>query len=189
MLQSRSVETRSPSPYGNGDPSKTPSPPSPSSCLSTPRTKKLRAEIVRGYTSDLGTTHLELGEPSRSLHRQQMTRVLAHMVKKAGLAAAMEFATRSGKSPTTLRHLFKAELGVSMREYIQRRRLHFAAALLLRTKAPIKLIQYRCRFSDPSAFSNRFRRHFGLSPMSFRKRYTGAHVSNRQHKPIECNCV
>src|SRR5687768_11619493 len=53
-------------------------------------------------------------------------------LKRNGRTALSLVSSRSGKSLTTLRHRFKAAMGISPREYLQRRRLHLAALLLLR---------------------------------------------------------
>jgi transcriptional regulator GlxA family with amidase domain len=83
-----------------------------------------------------------------------------------------ELASRAGIGQSRLEHLFKAQVGCCVREYVGRRRLDHAARLLVKTRLPIKEVARRVGISDRCNFNHAFRKRFGLSPRAFRN----AHV-------------
>jgi AraC-like DNA-binding protein len=56
-------------------------------------------------------------------------------------------------------------------QYLSRRRLERAAALLSETDLPVAAIGSTVGMADPAYFSRRFRAIFGLSPRAFRLRH------------------
>lgn len=82
--------------------------------------------------------------------------------------ALSELSANAGLSPSRLEHLFKMEVGVSIREYVLVHRLELAAQLLAATDLRIKEICYRVGFSDLSGFDHLFKRNFGVSPSDYR---------------------
>lgn len=62
--------------------------------------------------------------------------------------------------------------GISVGEYVRRRRLTLAAHELTRTNSKIIDIAYKYGYDTPEAFSKAFRRQHGVSPSEARK-YTG----------------
>ncbi len=66
-------------------------------------------------------------------------------------------------------HLFKASVGVSPLEYINRIRITAAKELLLNTSLSIAEISATVGFSDQNYFGRLFRRHTGQSPRQFAK--------------------
>ena len=107
----------------------------------------------------------------RSVDRRPLLRALITALKREGLQSISRVAVRHGKSLTTVRHLFKDEMGVSMRRYLLQRRIRLAAHLLVRTKMPIKFIQFRCRFRDAAVFAHCFKSRFGVPPSEYRKMF------------------
>jgi AraC family transcriptional regulator of arabinose operon len=73
-------------------------------------------------------------------------------------------------SPSRLSHLFKVEMGVSLKNYRQDCQLQLAAAMLVSTRTPIKAIAYTAGYRHPSSFMRAFRSRFGVSPTSYRRR-------------------
>lgn len=74
-------------------------------------------------------------------------------------------------SATQFKTLFKRYAGVSPMNYITQLRMEKAKALLTHSDLPIQQIAEQVGYSDLSAFSRRFRQHFGLSP----SRLSGRH--------------
>jgi len=77
---------------------------------------------------------------------------------------------RSGYSRSRFFSLFLAETGLTPRDYIVRRRLDAARALLKskrRAGESIAEIAKRCGFASAANFSIAFRRHYGRSPSEF----------------------
>lgn len=67
---------------------------------------------------------------------------------------------------------FKAEMGMSFREYVNFRRVNEAKRRLVSSDADIASIADTLGFSSPSHFINVFGSLTGMSPKQFRKKYT-----------------
>lgn len=80
-----------------------------------------------------------------------------------------DIAMAVGLSPSRLAHLFRQETGQTIQTHIEARRLQLASDLLRRTSFPIKQIAASTGFDNQFYFSQRFRRHMGLSPQQFRQ--------------------
>jgi AraC-like DNA-binding protein len=70
--------------------------------------------------------------------------------------------------PSNLAHQFKRELGVSITQYINFRRMEMAKRLL-GSGLYIQEIADQCGFFDVNYFTRLFKRQFGLSPRDYRK--------------------
>ncbi|EGQ7972252.1 helix-turn-helix transcriptional regulator [Vibrio parahaemolyticus] len=70
-------------------------------------------------------------------------------------------------SPTQFKKLFKDNLRMSVHKYITLQRMEKAKALLTHTDLPVQLVAERVGYSDLSAFSRRFSKHFGIPPREF----------------------
>lgn len=69
-------------------------------------------------------------------------------------------------SNSTISHLFKQKMGVSVYRYITQRRL-IAAKTLIGEKMPMEEIAHRIGFADYSSFYRAFKQEFGISPRQF----------------------
>ena len=78
-----------------------------------------------------------------------------------------DLARRFYVSESTISHLFKQKMGVSLYRYITQRRL-IAAKLLIADKQPMEEIAHRLGFSDYSTFYRAFKQEFGISPRQYR---------------------
>jgi len=67
---------------------------------------------------------------------------------------------------------FKAATGLPPIAWLNRLRAERAAALLLRTNAPVAEIGHAIGWDDPNYFARRFRAHFGLSATSYRIQFS-----------------
>lgn len=72
-------------------------------------------------------------------------------------------------SPYHFSRIFKAIMGISMHEYIRRRRLSQAAEKLIATDLKIIDIAFDCGFESQESFTKSFKQYFGHTPMKFRK--------------------
>lgn len=68
-------------------------------------------------------------------------------------------------------HSFHREFGISPIGYLTERRLRESRYLLENTNLSLSQISHMVGFSSPSYFSQRFRRHMGLSPKDYRKQH------------------
>jgi AraC family transcriptional regulator, arabinose operon regulatory protein len=71
-------------------------------------------------------------------------------------------------SPSRFSHLFRDQVGLAPRAYLEQQRLTAAARLLERTNRPVGSIASEVGFDDPLYFSTRFRRFAGRSPSEYR---------------------
>ena len=72
-------------------------------------------------------------------------------------------------SKSRLFHLFRAECGIGLGEYLLKLRLREARRYLLSGSWPISRIAVRTGFTDQSHFTALFRREFGLPPLKYRR--------------------
>lgn len=74
-----------------------------------------------------------------------------------------------GLDRTYLFKLFIKHIGTSPQAYLIRYRLEQSAELLRETKLSTTEIAYSCGFRDSPAFCKHFKKHFGQSPLVYRK--------------------
>lgn len=74
------------------------------------------------------------------------------------------------RSASHISHLFKKENGLSIRAYCNHLKLEDARKLLLHTDSPVTEIAFDVGFNDASYFICLFRKHFGLSPLQYRRK-------------------
>ena len=72
-------------------------------------------------------------------------------------------------STVTLTEHFRREFGITINEYITRKRMELAQRLLLTTNAPLNQIASSVGFSDVEYFSRTFKKHHGESPARWRR--------------------
>jgi len=65
---------------------------------------------------------------------------------------------------------FKATFGMTVREYIRRRRIERAQQLMLSSEAPQSQIAVACGFADQAHYCRVFRDVMGISPRAWRRR-------------------
>lgn len=70
-------------------------------------------------------------------------------------------------SVSQFKALFKKSLGVPAQAHLTRRRMERAKTLLMNTDYPVSVVAANVGYDDASAFTRRFRSHFGQSPRDF----------------------
>lgn len=68
-----------------------------------------------------------------------------------------------GRNPKYISRLFKSETGISIQEYLKRRRLD-AAYKLLSEGCKVHSAAFRCGIRDTSNFSEMFKKYYGMRP-------------------------
>lgn len=67
--------------------------------------------------------------------------------------------------------LFRREVGMTLTDYVNERRVKLAERLLLFTDFPIKMIAHRCGIPDVHYFSHLFKKKVGCAPKAFRENH------------------
>lgn len=104
----------------------------------------------------------------------------------AGALSLSEAAAACHLSPAYFARLFKARMGQTFADYLQRHRLNLAAQLVASSDLGIAEIAWRTGFGSPAHLSARFAAHFGLSPTRYRAAAKGQDrksLSPGQDKP------
>ena len=91
--------------------------------------------------------------------------VTAHLTQPL---CAGEIAHHAYASPSHLNRLFRAELNLSVMQFVTRRRVEAAQSLLLNTGLPVSSIGEHLGYRHAAHFSLVFKRATGLSPAQFR---------------------
>jgi len=81
-----------------------------------------------------------------------------------------DIANHAGISPTYLSFLFKKEVGLTVRDYIQNARVKEAKKLIIFSNTPISKICSLLDFTDQSYFTKVFKKHVGLTPKQYREK-------------------
>lgn len=76
-----------------------------------------------------------------------------------------------GMSPRRLTTLFRDTTGLTVRAWVEAKRMDHARRLLTETDQPLKMIAYDLGFANQGVFSTAFRRVAGLAPSTYRERY------------------
>ncbi|RMD77240.1 MAG: AraC family transcriptional regulator [Lentisphaerae bacterium] len=114
--------------------------------------------------------HYPLNFPVKEKKDHRVSRALKFIEMSLGLDVRVSDVSREvGLSSVHLNRLMKAELGLTCKQYILKRKLELARRLLLGTALPVKDVAQHCGFSNLILFNRRIRQAFGVSPRRFRK--------------------
>lgn len=94
--------------------------------------------------------------------------ISAHFKERFTLDRAAEYA---GFSRTYFSQKFKSVTGFGFNDYLTAVRLRHAVDLLVNTDLSITETAYSCGFNDSNYFGGVFRRHFGVPPREYRRKY------------------
>ena len=103
-------------------------------------------------------------------------RSIGQLIKKyvknnlAGKLTLKNIARNLHCSTVTLTEHFKAEFGITINEYITKKRMELAERLMLTSDKPLREIAADVGFSDVEYFSRTFKKHHGESPAAWRRK-------------------
>jgi AraC family transcriptional regulator len=104
----------------------------------------------------------------------QARRVCAHVEGNiSGRIHIKQLARLVGLSASHFCRAFKCSFGTSPRDYVLRRRIEVAQALMLTTPAPLSAIAVSCGMCDQQHFTRSFSRIVGESPSIWRRARQG----------------
>lgn len=83
-----------------------------------------------------------------------------------------DLADQAGLSPRQLHRKFRDVFGLSVQDFLIKTRIQSASDALLHSDLSIAQIATDFGFCDQSAFTQLFRKHTGLTPLKFRRRYS-----------------
>lgn len=90
------------------------------------------------------------------------------LLKEAGIALRL--------SDSRLRHIIKAETGLSPGQFVRVLRLHGARELLESSHLSVKEVMAKVGFNDKSYFARAFKQAFGAPPSSYRSQFMGKSI-------------
>ena len=122
----------------------------------------LLVAIVRG--GGAGAEASEISAPVATA----IAHINAHLGERLMLG---EVAAICEVSAAYLSRRFKSEIGTGFADYVARSRLEKAGTMLREhPELSITEIAFSCGFNDSNYFSDKFKHHFGIPPLKFRKR-------------------
>ena len=102
---------------------------------------------------------------NESIGRQIKYYVKKNLTRKLTLS---DIAWNLHCSTVTLTEHFKAEFGITVIEYVTKKRMELAEKLLITTDEPLREIATMTGYSDVEYFSRTFKRYHGTSPAAWR---------------------
>jgi AraC-like DNA-binding protein len=127
--------------------------------------RAIAIQLVRGRVG-----HAARLANAGKLARDRLARVLDYIdTRLAEPLTLAEIAAQANLSPFHFSRCFKQTLGISVANFVARRRIERASELLLHSRYPLAEVALAVGFESQASFSRRFQRETGLSPGRFRK--------------------
>jgi len=124
---------------------------------------QLVAAFLALWTSSPGT-----GKSLRQNDRERLYAVRDHLASHYERPPTLpDLARRFGLNEFKLKHGFRQEFGLTPGVFVRRRRLEVGRHLLASQEMNVAEVASAVGYSNPSHFTEAFRRHFGLNPKSF----------------------
>ncbi len=127
----------------------------------------LIGDMIRAYCR---LVHTHAGQHYASTIQKTITYIDANLssdLSLSGLARLMQV------SPGYLSTLFHRETGRTLAEHINTQRMKAALQLLKTTRLQIQTVAQLSGFADPNYFGKLFKRHYGVTPLQYRKEQLG----------------
>lgn len=134
--------------------------------------KHLTSEEISAYCNMLLIIAAHIGNDETLLHgAESIGTLVKHYVKKnlREKLTLSDIAWNLHCSTVTLTEHFKAEFGITIIEYVTKKRMELAEGLLISTDEPLREVAAMCGFPDVEYFSRTFKRYHGISPAAWRR--------------------
>ncbi|MCL2448454.1 MAG: AraC family transcriptional regulator [Polyangiaceae bacterium] len=113
---------------------------------------------------------VEVPNPEAPLPMPEAERLVSYVEEHLGADIGLtDLATLVGYSPDRLARVFKKSFGVSPYQYVLRRRVERAKALLRGRAESIGEVAVACGFATQSHFTSAFKARTGLTPRAYRR--------------------
>jgi len=113
--------------------------------------------VVRMEKKDIHTINKVLCKSMEYIEKNRTEPIMMRDVARA-----------AGLNPSYFSHCFKKNLGISFKQYLNRKRLEEAAVELTTTEQSIADIAFACGFGSVTSFYQNFAEFYKLSPKKFR---------------------
>ncbi len=101
----------------------------------------------------------------------RIMRAVRLMEEDLGVSQSTELLAETAcLSVSQFKALFKKHFGEPSNAYLTRRRMERAKTLLMNTDYPVSVVAMDVGYDDASAFTRRFKTHFGQSPRAFARK-------------------
>lgn len=90
-------------------------------------------------------------------------------VRREPLPTIQQLSATYGFHPDTLNRLFKKVFGVTLKQYIIRKKMEEGYRLLTEENRSVRFVSMRLGYNNPSSFSTQFSRFFGSSPSALKR--------------------
>lgn len=124
--------------------------------------KILSLLIMSHQSSQPGNTSHEYPAPTYAIYAKN------YIDDNFSHTSITEISRLIGIDRSYLHNVFKKHYQLAPQEYLMQRKMEHAKELLLATADPVKKIAHEIGYEDSLQFSKIFRKHYGLSPRSFR---------------------
>ena len=124
-------------------------------------------------------THNVVAEPVQGFEQRELSIRPALKIIDENISSPLreeDLANACHYSPTYFSRLFHNVMGVTLKQYIIKKRLDLACGLLSSDREKISQIAHSAGFKDVSYFSRVFKKHMGCSPGEFRMRKHNLHT-------------
>ena len=158
---------------------------------------RLCARFVEGNSHDLAIANMKMYFPTlkrwarkentQHEYYKSITRVLQYIQEH--LEENTDLKTLAGIaciSPYHFHRIFKATIGESLAEYVQRLRLEYVAEQLKISGLSLGELAERTGYSSEQALSRAFKRYFSLPPKAFKKSFFEDRFGDKTLKPRIC---
>ena len=110
---------------------------------------------------------LNTSAPNMAVYRalRYIDREYPHLTQTRQVAQALSY------SEYYLCHIFRENMGMTLKEYLMQKKIKVAAELLENSSMPVTEIAEQLSFSSLHTFSIAFKRHTQLSPSQYRERF------------------
>lgn len=134
-------------------------------------------QLVKGFKKEV----VPLPQVPTEIADERLNRLLEQIQKEYDQPISLEeLAESSGISYYHLSRSFKKQVGVTFTEYLNQIRLMHAAEALVLTSQSVIRVALNNGFSNAKNFHQVFKKHYGVTPANYRKKYSLTHDQEKQ---------